>query len=65
MQAGNYCTALVVEPDHDLAPPRVDARVVSGGDPIAIPAAGHNEERRERACLQELTNVSNHVNQPM
>jgi hypothetical protein len=64
VQAGNYDTALVIEPNHDLAALRIDAGVVGGGNPIAVPTAGHNEKRRERAFLQKLTDVADHANQP-
>jgi hypothetical protein len=60
MQPSHDYTALVIEPDHDLAAARVDIRMVSSGDSVAISAARNNEERRERTCLQKLTNVRNH-----
>jgi hypothetical protein len=61
VQTGKGYAALIVEPHYHTAALRVDASVIRRGDPVAVPAAGDNEERFECPRLQAMTNISDHL----
>jgi len=60
VQTAQGHAALVVKPHNDATPARIDPSVLRARNSITVTAAGHNNERLERARCQMLANIFNH-----
>src|SRR5258706_11388574 len=63
VQSGKSHAAAIFKPNDNTVSLGIDIGVVGSGDAVAVPAAGHNEKRFERSCIQMLTYVSDHLRQ--
>ena len=60
METGQCHAALIIEPDHDLAPSGIDVSVVRTANAITISAAGQDIKHNEWSRLKQLPNVCDH-----
>jgi hypothetical protein len=53
-------TAIIIKPNYDPAPARVNARMTRAGNCIAVTATGHNGKRLKWGCGKVLAYIGGH-----
>ena len=60
MDSRNSHAAVIIKPNYDPAPARVNTRVIRAGNRIAVTATGHDGKRLKRGCGKMLAYIGGH-----
>ena len=52
--------AVIIKPNYDPAPARVNTRVIRAGNRVAVTATGHDGKRLKRGCGKMLAYIGGH-----